>query len=93
MSLTLFSNFGNTRANIILVVSELAQTPVVHQIITSEDLKSEAVLAQNPCQKVPYLSTPEGSLASTSAILRFLVRKNADSKLAGTTLHSQVLVD
>jgi len=45
MSLTLFSNFGNTRANIILVVSELAQTPLVHQIITSEDLKSEAVLA------------------------------------------------
>ncbi len=62
-----------------------------HDYITMEEVKSEKVTSVNPQGKMPVLTTPEGGIYETIAIVRHAARLGG--KLGGETPYEQALVD
>lgn len=55
--------------------------------------KTEEFLKLNPMGKVPVLVTPEGAIAESTAIARYVARMRKDTGLMGATFYEQGQVD
>lgn len=58
-----------------------------------KDIKSEALKAKNPLQKVPVLETPQGCIFESGAIARYVARLRDDANLLGATNFQKAQVD
>lgn len=55
MTLKLYAPIGNMRANLILIVAELAGLPIEHVNVEYTETKTKEHLERNPVGKVPVL--------------------------------------
>lgn len=97
MSLTLYTYPNNYRALKSAIVAKYANidlvVPSADEFKFPEALKTPEFKKLNPVGKVPVLSTPDGPIFESNAILRYLARSAPASNLTGRTFHEQALVD
>lgn len=82
---------GSGRVAICAQALDLAGITYESVNVFPQDLKSETVTAHNAQGKVPVLVTPEGPIAETTAILRYVARTSG--KLYGASAYETALVD
>lgn len=97
MSLTLYTYPNNYRALKSAIVARICNIDVV--VPTPDEFKFPDVLNSaefkklTPVGKVPVLSTPDGPIFESNAILRYLARRCPQSNLLGGTFYEQAQVD
>ena len=89
---TLFTTASNPRAKKVLVAAAFAKLPLTTVFLTNEEIKKADHLARHPLGKIPTLTTPEGNLFESNAILRFVAR-STHTGLYGSSVFEQSLVD
>jgi len=97
MSLTLYTYPNNYRALKSAIVAKYCDIDIV--VPSPEEFKFPDALNTpefkklNPVGKVPVLSTPDGPIFESNAILRYLARSAPASNLIGNSFYEQAQVD
>jgi len=91
MALKLFTSSGDNYKYRIWKIQIAAQYAGVNLDVV--DASSKEFKALSPIGKTPVLSTPNGPIFESNAILRYVARLRGDSGLYGDSFHDAALVD